>query len=79
MEATIQSHDQFDLPDRLAGLAGNLLGRHSRGRQRPGLAVPLAELTAGTLIRFLFDSAQIGNGDQDRLIPCGLVFAPIEE
>ena len=60
MEATIQSHDQFDLPDRLAGLAGNLLGRHSRGRQRPGLAVPLAELAAGALIRFLFDCARSG-------------------
>ena len=44
MEPAIQSHDQLDLPDRLAGLAGDLLGRHSRGGQRPDLGVPLAEL-----------------------------------
>jgi len=79
MEPAIQSHDQLDLPDRLAGLTGNLLGRHSRGRQRPGLAVPLAELAAGAPFRFLFDSAQVGNGDQGRLVSCVPVFAPIEE
>ena len=50
MKPAIQSHDQLDLPDRLAGLAGNLLGRHSRGGQGPGLAVPLAELAAGAAL-----------------------------